>query len=71
MTVPDGAFSILSRSQVALALNVSETVVKGWLQRDLIPYFQVGGKGKRFVRSEDLDRFARDIGLSIDWERVI
>lgn len=71
--IPPGPYSLLSKRDVAAALNVSENCVKHWLQAGKLTCVQIGGPGsKRFVRAEELERFASEhLGYAPDWAAVI
>lgn len=70
--VPDGVPQGLTAGQVARALNLKEETIKRALSSGALASWQiVEGRGWRYVRPDDLARFAEVRGLTVEWQALL
>lgn len=62
--------TVLTVGDVARVTGYEESTVRGWLNRGLLPFVQIGRSGWRRVSADELARFAARYGLPLAWEQA-
>lgn len=60
----------LTVGEVARVTGYQEATVRGWLQRGLLPFVQVGRSGWRRVHVDVLAQFGARHGIHLHWDQL-
>lgn len=57
----------LTTKQVAILLSVSDQSVRRYIDNGELPAVRMMNRGWRMVKRKDLEKFAKDRGIKLDW----
>jgi len=63
--------ALVKISVAARVLGVDERTVRGWVEAGRMDIFQFRPGSMRYVRAEELNRFAARIGLETRWGEAL